>query len=67
MKSKFACMIEEPEYETLLAAPCMFKYSFSYNVLSGEIEFYDVDVSQLAKDLTSVIDAGETSWSEVLH
>lgn len=68
---KLAAMIEPQEYEALLAAPVMFKYSFSYNILTGEIEFYHVDVafirSQLAKDLASVIDAGETSWSEVLH
>jgi hypothetical protein len=62
-----AATIEPQEYEALVAAPVMFKYSFSYDVTSGQIEFYTDDGRQLAKDLATVIDAGETSWSEVLH
>ena len=58
-----AAMIEEQEYEALLTAPVMFKYSFSYDVTSGQVEFYTSNGSQLAKDLASVIDAGETSWT----
>lgn len=63
-----ACMVEEREFNDLLAAPIMRKYSFSYDTVTGQLEFHGVVIKhELAKDLASVIDAGETSWSEVLH
>lgn len=63
----FKACIEQYEYDALLKSPVMFKYNFSYDERSGEIEFYTNDGAALARDLGSVIDAGETSWAEILH
>lgn len=66
-KRFFTVDIRDPDdYAELCQSPAMAKFGWKRDWISGHVMFDKCSGRELAAALQSAIDAGETTWSEIL-